>query len=78
MVSAAFFEIPFKLAEIVATVPTVLLLVWTVKVPLSDPAGTVKLAGTVARSELLDKRRREPPAGAGALRTTVAVLAAPL
>jgi hypothetical protein len=67
----------FKLAEMVATLFVVVLVVVTVNVPLCDPAGIAKRAGTVARDELLDKRTTDPPAGAGPLRVTVAVLVTP-
>lgn len=77
MVRVAAFEMLFKLAEIVARPFVVVLVVVTVNVPLCAPAAMAKVAGTVARDELLDKATTEPPAGAGALRVTVAVLVLP-
>lgn len=53
-------------------------LVETVKFALVAPAGTVAVAGTVTTAGLLlESATAAPPAGAGALRTTVPVAAAP-
>ena len=76
-VSAALLEMPFKPTEMVARTFVAVVLVVTANVPLCEPAGIAKVAGTAARDELLDTVRTEPPAGAGALRVTVAVLVTP-
>ena len=46
---------------------------FTVKVPLVLPAGTVTLEGTLAAALLLESRTCAPPAGAGPLSVTVPV-----
>jgi hypothetical protein len=51
--------------------------VFTVKLPVVWPAAMMMLAGTVADAELLASVTETPPAGAGALRVTVAVLLLP-
>lgn len=47
--------------------------VFTVKVALLLPAGTVTLAGTLADPLLLERLTTAPPAGAGPLSVTVPV-----
>jgi hypothetical protein len=61
-------------AEIVAEVEMRTIDVFTVKVALVAPAGTVTLEGTVAAPVLLlESRTCAPPAGAGPLSVTVPV-----
>ena len=48
-------------------------LVFTVKVALVAPTGTVRLEGTVAAALLLESATCAPPAGAGPLNVTVPV-----
>src|SRR5437899_3080604 len=66
--------VPLYEAEIVAEVEMRTIDVFTVKVALVAPAGTVTLEGTVAAPVLLlESRTWAPPAGAGPLRVTVPV-----
>jgi hypothetical protein len=60
-------------AEIVAEVDMRTIDVFTVKVALVLPAGTVTLAGTLAAPLLLASITWAPPAGAGPLSVTVPV-----
>lgn len=60
-------------AEIVAEVEMITAEVFTVKVALVLPAGTVTLAGTLAAPLLLESITCAPPAGAGPLSVTVPV-----
>ena len=74
-VSTAVLVTPPKLAEMVAEVDAVTDTVVTVNVALVAPAGTVTLplSGTLATAVLLlDSVTTAPPAGAAALRVTVA------
>ena len=65
-------------AVIVAGVVVVTVLLVAVALALVAPAGTVKLAGTVATDVLLLERvTTAPPDGAGAVRVTVACEVAP-
>jgi hypothetical protein len=47
--------------------------VWTTKVVVVWPDGTVTDAGTVAAGRLLESATLEPPAGAATLMTTVPI-----
>jgi hypothetical protein len=77
-VSLADLVAPSKAAEIVTPVETVTGLVDTVKLALVAPAATVTVAGTVATAvSLLESVTSTPPAGAGVIRLTVPVDAAP-
>jgi hypothetical protein len=58
---------------IVAVVDTTTRLVFTVKVALVAPAGTVTLEGTEAAPLLLESATCAPPAGAGPFKVTVPV-----
>jgi len=60
-------------AEIVAEVDKRTVDVFTVKVTLLLPAGTVTLEGTLVAALLLESITCAPPAGAGPLRVTVPV-----
>ena len=60
-------------AEIVAEVDMRTTDVFTVKVTLLLPAGTVTLEGTLAAALLLESATCAPPAGAGPLSVTVPV-----
>ena len=60
-------------AEIVAEVGSRTVDVFTVKVALLLPAGTVTLEGTLAAALLLESITCAPPKGAGPLRVTVPV-----
>ena len=60
-------------AEIVAEVDMRTIDVFTVKVALVLPAGTVTLEGTLAAPLLLESATCAPPAGAGPLSVTVPV-----
>jgi hypothetical protein len=63
---------------IVTAVAPVTAVVDSAKLALVDPAGTVAMAGTVTTAGLLlESATAAPPAGAGALRTTVPVAAVP-
>lgn len=65
-------------AVIVTAVLDPTAVVATAKLPVEEPAGMTRLAGTVAAGLLLDKVTRIPPAGAGEPRLTVPVELAPL
>lgn len=76
-ISAAVLLAPLYVAVIVAFVAEVTAAVVTVKFAVVLPAGTVKLAGTVAEELLLDRATAIPPVGAAALRVTVPVAELP-
>jgi hypothetical protein len=66
--------VPLYEAEIVEEVEIRTIDVFTAKVTLVAPAGTVTLEGTLATPELLlESVTCAPPAGAGALKVTVPV-----
>lgn len=65
--------VPLYEAEMFAVVEVITILVFTTKVALVAPAGTVTLAGTLAARLSLVTRTCEPPAGAGPFRVTVPV-----
>jgi hypothetical protein len=72
-VSAALLDVPLYEADIVTVEVDDTLFVDTVNVLLTEPAGTVALAGTLATTELLeDNVTAAPPAGAGCDSVTVA------
>jgi hypothetical protein len=78
-VSEAILVTPAKDAEMVAVVDAVTALVFTMKVALAVPAGTVTLEGTLAAAVLLlESATCAPPAGAGPLNVTVPVEEFPL
>jgi len=60
-------------AEMVTEVVIRTIDVFTVKLALVAPAGTVTLDGTLPAPSLLDSATCAPPAGAGALRVTLPV-----
>jgi hypothetical protein len=64
-------------ALIDAVVCEATVVVFTVKLPVVWPAAITMLAGTVADAEPLPRVTKTPPAGAGALSVTVAVLLEP-
>jgi hypothetical protein len=61
-------------AVMVAIVPAVTVVVWTVNVAVVAPAATVTKVCTVAAGLLLASITTAPPAGAAALSVTVPVL----
>jgi hypothetical protein len=65
--------VPLYEAEIVAVVGKTTIDVFTVKVTLVAPGGTVTLAGTVAAVLLLESVTGAPAAGAGPFSVTVPV-----
>src|SRR5207302_2517009 len=69
----AVWVVPLYEAEIVAEVDTRTIDVFTVKVALLLPPGTVTLAGTLAAPLLLERVTCAPPVGAGPLSVTVPV-----
>jgi hypothetical protein len=70
----ADFVVPLHELEIVTVVEMRTIDVFTVKVALVAPAGTVTLTGTLATEELLVERETTtPPLGAGPLNVTVPV-----
>src|SRR5437588_33051 len=69
----AVWVVPLYEAEIVAEVDTRTIDVFTVKVALLLPAGTVTMAGTLAAPLPLERVTCAPPAGAGPLSVTVPV-----
>src|SRR2546430_681090 len=60
-------------AEILTVVEKITRDVFTLKVALVAPSGTVTLAGTVAAALLLERETRAPPLGAGPFSVTVPV-----
>jgi hypothetical protein len=73
IVSVAVRVVPLALAEIVAEVLAVTLVVETVNVALVCPAATVTLAGTVAAAVPLESATAVPPAGAAEVSVMVPV-----
>jgi hypothetical protein len=74
--AALAFEAPrVALMLAVAFVPTGVVV--TVAVPVVDPEATVIVLGTVAAALSEDNATTAPPAGAGLLKVTVAVLVTP-
>ena len=65
------FEMPLKVAEIVASFCALTALVFTANVAELWPAATVTDAGTVATVTLLDTLTTKPPVGASPLKETV-------
>jgi glycine cleavage system aminomethyltransferase T len=77
-VRVAVRVMPLRVAEITDVVVELTALVATAVVADVAPAGTVRLAGTVAAAVLLlDSDTTAPPDGAAAVSVTVAVLVAP-
>src|SRR6185437_1919177 len=74
--SVALCVVP-SVAEIVAVVAADTALVFTVKLALLAPAGTVTLAGTVTAFELSERGTTRPPVGAAPFRNTNPVAAVP-
>lgn len=71
-VSEALFDTPLQLPETDTLVEAGTLLVDIANVALTEPTGTVTLAGTVATLGLaLDDETTTPPAGAAAVSVTV-------
>ena len=73
MVRVAVLVVPPYVAETVAEVVVATAVVFTAKVAVSAPAGTVTLAGTVAAALSLASATCAPPAGAGLPSSTVPV-----
>src|SRR4051812_7437505 len=76
-VSVACWLTPLELAVIVAAVVAVTAVVVTGIDADHAPAGTVKVEGTLAAGELLERLSTIPPAGAGPCRSTQAVTGVP-
>lgn len=70
-VSVAVLVTPARAAVMVAAVEAVVVVVEAVKVALVAPAATVTLAGTVARTLLLESATTAPPAGAALAKVTL-------